>query len=76
MVLSIVGVIVLVIIGLIGWCIYRFCKKKRPKGADEGKDLQDDENALVDNEEANVEEVRPHTLFCFEIPIMLEFGFI
>lgn len=56
MVLSIVGVIVVVIIGLIGWCIYRFFKKKRPKGA-EGNDKQDDENALVDNEEANVEEV-------------------
>lgn len=57
MVLSIIGVIVVVIIGLIGWCIYRFFKKKRPKGA-EDKDKQDDENALVDNEEANVEEVR------------------
>jgi len=56
MVLAILGVIVLVIIGLIGWCIYRFFKKKRPKGA-EDKDKQDDENALVDNEEANVEEV-------------------
>ena len=56
MVLSIIGVIVVVILGLIGWCIWRFCKKKRPKGA-EDKDKQDDENALVDNEEANVEEV-------------------
>ena len=56
MVLSIIGVIILVIIGLIGWCIWRFFKKKRPKGAEAG-DKQDDENALVDNEEANVEEV-------------------
>ena len=60
MVLAILGVIVLVIIGLIGWCIYRFFKKKRPKGA-EDKDKQDDENALVDNEEANVEEVRANS---------------
>merc|ERR1712141_418609 len=36
--------------------IWRFFKKKRPKGAEAG-DKQDDENALVDNEEANVEEV-------------------
>lgn len=56
MVLAIVGVIAVVLLGLIGWCIYRFFKKKRPKGA-EDKDKQDDENALVDNEEANVEEV-------------------
>ncbi len=56
MVLTILGVIVIVVLGLIGWCIYRFCKKKRPKGA-EDKTMQDDENALVDNEEANVEEV-------------------
>ena len=57
MVLAIVGVIAVVLLGLMGWCIWRFFKKKRPKGA-EDKDKQDDENALVDNEEANVEEVR------------------
>jgi len=56
MVLAIVGVIAVVLLGLMGWCIWRFFKKKRPKGA-EDKDKQDDENALVDNEEANVEEV-------------------
>ena len=56
MVIAIVIVIVVALIGLIGWCIYRFIKKKRPKGA-EDKDKQDDENALVDNEEANAEEV-------------------
>merc|ERR1719412_2917132 len=56
MVLTIVGVIIVVLLGLMGWCIWRFFKKKRPKGA-EDKDKQDDENALVDNEEANVEEV-------------------
>merc|ERR1711963_992478 len=56
MVLTIVGVIIVVVLALIGWCIWRFFKKKRPKGA-EDKGAQDDENALVDNEEANVEEV-------------------
>merc|ERR1711963_1140540 len=56
MVLTIVGVIIVVVLALIGWCIWRFFKKKRPKGA-EDKGAQDDENALVDNEEANAEEV-------------------
>ena len=56
MVLVIVAVIVLVILGLIGWCIWRVFKKKRPKGAEKDKQ-DDDENALVDNEEANAEEV-------------------
>ena len=58
MILAILGVIVVVILGLIGWCIFRFFKKKKPKGAEE-KGKEDDENALVDNEEANAEEVSP-----------------
>ena len=29
--------IVLVVIGLIGWCAYRFLKKKKPKGAEDKK---------------------------------------
>ena len=56
MVLTIVGVIIVLVLAGLGWCIWRFFKKKRPKGA-EGKDGQDDENALVENEDANVEEV-------------------
>merc|ERR1739846_46860 len=56
MILAILGVIVVVILGLIGWCIFRFFKKKKPKGAEE-KGKEDDENALVENEDANVEEV-------------------
>lgn len=57
MILVIVAVIVLVVLGLVGWCIWRFFKKKRPKGKEDGKGKEDDENALVDNEEAAVEEV-------------------
>ena len=53
---TIFAVIVLVVIGLIGWCAYRFLKKKKPKGAEDKKG-EDDENALVDNEEANIEDV-------------------
>jgi len=53
---TIFAVIVLVVIGLIGWCAYRFLKKKKPKGAEDKKG-EDDENALVDNEEANIEDI-------------------
>ena len=70
MVLVIVAVIAVVILGLIGWCIYRFFKKKRPKGKEE-KGKEDDENALVDNEEAQVEEVRFYNTmlsFCCRSP--------
>merc|ERR1712165_369174 len=56
MILTIFAVILVAILGLIGWCIFRFFKKKRPKGAEE--EQEDDEKDLVnDNEEANVEEV-------------------
>merc|ERR1712113_1150332 len=53
---TIFAVIVLVVIGVIGWCIYRFMKKKKPKGAEDKKGEEDD-NALVDNEEANIEDI-------------------
>ena len=69
MVLVIVAVIVLVILGLIGWCIWRFFKKKRPKGAEKDKQ-DDDENALVDNEEANAEEVSTTAAF---YPFFIQF---
>jgi len=75
MVLVIVAVIVLVILGLIGWCIYRFFKKKRPKGAEKDK-AEDDENALVDNEEANAEEVEQvQEESCGRIKYKIEYDF-
>jgi len=54
---TIFAVIVVAVIGLIGWCAWRFLKKKKPKGAEDKKAGEDDENALVDNEEANIEDV-------------------
>ena len=36
---------------------YRFMKKKKPKGAEDGKDGQDDEQGLVDGEQVEAEEV-------------------
>merc|ERR1719350_1398347 len=43
MILAIIAGIVLVLIGVGIWCIWRFCKKKRPKGQAE---QEDDENDL------------------------------
>ena len=62
--------IVLVVIGLIGWCVYRFCKKKRPKGAEDKTAKQDDENALVDNEEANIEDASSFFVICLSVMLL------
>ena len=47
-------------------------KKKKPKGAEDKKAGEDDENALVDNEEANIEDVsqfwsKKGGIFCINI---------
>merc|ERR1712223_946834 len=59
MVITIVAVIFVAILAGIGWCIYRFMKKKKPKGAEDGKDAKDDEQGLVDGEQVEAEEVEP-----------------
>lgn len=58
MVFGILALVVLAILGLVGWCAWRFCRKKRPKKDDKDLKKEDDENALVDNEEIKEEEVR------------------
>ena len=35
-------------------------KKKKPKGAEDGKDAKDDEQGLVDGEQVEAEEVRKY----------------
>ncbi len=37
MILAILAAIVLVVVALIGWCVWRFCRKKRPKGNEKDK---------------------------------------
>ena len=37
MILAILAAVVLVVVALIGWCVWRFCKKKRPKGNEKDK---------------------------------------
>lgn len=56
MVFGILALVVLAILGLVGWCAWRFCRKKRPKKDDKDLKKEDDENALVDNEEIKEEE--------------------
>jgi len=56
MILAKLATIVLVVLAIVSWCVWRFCKKKSPKGAEKGS-KGDDENAIVDNEEAQAEEV-------------------
>merc|ERR1711936_1183492 len=56
MILTIFAVILVAILGLIGWCIFRFFKKEEAQRC-RRKGKEDDENALVDNEEANAEEI-------------------
>ncbi len=52
-VLTLAGVLLLLLLGLVGWCAFRFMRKKRkPKGGEvEKKDVRGDEDALVANEE-------------------------
>eukprot|EP00092_Neocalanus_flemingeri_P010844 GFUD01011676.1.p1 GENE.GFUD01011676.1~~GFUD01011676.1.p1 ORF type:complete len:469 (+),score=163.79 GFUD01011676.1:251-1657(+) len=75
MILAIIAGIVLVLIGVGIWCIWRFCKKKRPKGAAE---CEDDEKDLVNNEEEvaeEIEEAKGEDDFKGKIHYKLEYDF-
>ena len=75
MILAIIAGIVLVLIGVGIWCIWRFCKKKRPKGQAE---QEDDEKDLVNNEEEvaeEIEETKGEDDFKGKIHYKLEYDF-
>lgn len=55
MLVAILAGVILVLIGVGIWCAWRFLKKKKPKGANEGG--EDDEAGLVGNEEEVAEEI-------------------
>ncbi len=59
MVIGVLALLLLLVLVLVGWCIFRFCRKKRPakKEDKEAADKGEDENVLVDNEEIKDEEV-------------------
>merc|ERR1739838_996841 len=72
---AIIAGIVLVLIGVGIWCIWRFCKKKRPKGQAE---QEDDEKDLVNNEEEvaeEIEETKGEDDFKGKIRFRLEYDF-
>jgi len=73
MLLAIIAGIILVLIGVGIWCIWRFCKKKGPKGAAE---VDDDERDLVNNEEEveEIEEAKDEK-DCGKIHYKLEYDF-
>ena len=76
MILAILAAIVVVLLGLIGWCVWRFCKKKRPKG--EEKEIDEDEKDLVNNEEEvaeEIEEPKGNEDFKGKIQYKLEYDF-
>ena len=58
MVFAGLAVVTLIVLGLVGWCVWRFCRKKRPKKEDKEPVKEDDEDALVANEEVKDEEVK------------------
>lgn len=53
-VLFIVGIIVIAVVGLSGWCVWRFFRKKRRGKEEANEQLAADEAALVDNEEEDL----------------------
>ncbi|XP_040574006.1 synaptotagmin 1 [Lepeophtheirus salmonis] len=55
-VLVLLSVLLVGILGIVGWCVYRFFRKKRRDGSGKGTDGsgKDDEDALVDNDEEEI----------------------
>ena len=72
MLLAIIAGIILVLIGVGIWCIWRFCKKKGPKGAQE---VGDDEAELVNEEEVEEVEEEKDDKDCGKIHYKLDYDF-
>jgi len=58
--LGVFAVAFLAILGVVGWCVWRFCRKKRPGKEAKEKEAakEEDEGALVEHEEVKDEEAR------------------
>jgi synaptotagmin-1 len=76
MLLAGIATVVVILLGVCGWCAFRFLKKKKPKGADDN--LEDDEKDLVGDMEEQaeeVEEVKGNEDFKGKIHWKLEYDF-
>jgi len=76
MLLAIIAGVVVILLGVGIWCIWRFFKKKRPKGTAESQ--EEDEKDLVNNEEEQAEEIetaKEESDFKGKIHYKLEYDF-
>ena len=74
--------ILLIVVGLIGWCLFRFFRKKRPgdkKGGKGEKGGAGDEAGLVDNEEEDLKEEentnKPNSEYLGKLQYELKYDF-
>ena len=75
--------IVLIVVGLIGWCLFRFLRKKRPadhkKGGKGEKGAAGDEEGLVENEEEDLKEeensAKPNSEYLGKLQYELKYDF-
>ena len=74
--------ILLIVVGLVGWCLFRFFRKKRPgdKKAGKGeKGAAGDEAGLVDNEEEDLKEEentnKPNSEYLGKLQYELKYDF-
>ena len=81
-VVTFVSLISLGLLALIGWCAYRFFKKKRVgKDGEDGKgkpDVREDENALVENEEEDAKldaDKKPESEYLGKLQYELKYDF-
>ena len=74
-------VVLLVVVGLIGWCVFRFLRKKRPgdhKKGGKGEKGAGDEEGLVDNEEEDLKEeeaAKPNSEYLGKLQYELRYDF-
>ena len=73
--------VLLVVVGLIGWCLFRFLRKKRPgdhKKGGKGDKSGGDEEGLVENEEEDLKEdevAKPNSEYLGKLQYELKYDF-
>lgn len=77
-VFALIGIFLLALAGLLGWCGWRFLRKKRKPKEEAKKDVRDDEDALVANDEKELEEEaekKPATEYLGKLQYELKYDF-